>query len=91
MPSFVSVEVAKAGRGTNALKARLDSIDDGDNEVRWRMGEEEGAERWKEGTREREEGGGRGWCMEVRREEVGGKGDGGGKAREQEQQHEKEL
>ncbi|EKX33751.1 hypothetical protein GUITHDRAFT_120018 [Guillardia theta CCMP2712] len=33
MPSFVSVEVAKAGRGANTLKARLDSIDDGDNEV----------------------------------------------------------
>ena len=29
MPSFVSVEVAKASRGGNTLKARVDSIDDG--------------------------------------------------------------
>eukprot|EP00286_Rhodomonas_abbreviata_P021834 CAMPEP_0181304422 /NCGR_PEP_ID=MMETSP1101-20121128/9142_1 /TAXON_ID=46948 /ORGANISM="Rhodomonas abbreviata, Strain Caron Lab Isolate" /LENGTH=914 /DNA_ID=CAMNT_0023410179 /DNA_START=32 /DNA_END=2773 /DNA_ORIENTATION=- len=33
MPSFVSNEVAKAGRGGNTLQARVDSIDDGDDEV----------------------------------------------------------
>jgi len=33
MPSFISAEVAKAARGGNTLKARVDAIDEGDDEV----------------------------------------------------------
>ena len=39
MPSFVSVEVAKAARGSNALQARVQAIDDSAEDevsmVRW--------------------------------------------------------
>ncbi len=33
MPSFVSSEVAQAGRGVNTLKARVDAIEEGDDMV----------------------------------------------------------